>query len=132
MAATLRLMELYGDAEVELRAAIDGGLDDSDLKASLGLLLYKRGKTADAVKTLEQASRQHGPSHLDGKLTFLKNYVADNSIDAQLAQAVRAATEVAQGVVTYESYPNLADPNRVFDLGLFRVISVSTRSGCSC
>jgi len=118
MAATLRLMKLYEDAEVELRAAIAGGIDDSDLKASLGLLLYTRGKTADAVKTLEQASRQHGPSRLDEKLTFLKNYVADNSVEAQLAQAIRAATELAQGVAQYDAYSNLPDPDRRIRLGL--------------
>ena len=118
LAATLRLMELYGDAEVELRAAIAGGIDDSDLKASLGLLLHTRGKTADAVKTLEQASRQHGPSQLDQKLTFLKNYVADNSIEAQLAQAVRSATELARGVEQYTTYDSVPDPDRRIRLGL--------------
>jgi predicted O-linked N-acetylglucosamine transferase (SPINDLY family) len=118
LSATLRRMELYGDAEVELQAAVAGGLDDSELKASLGLLLYKRGKTADAVKALAEASRQHGPSELDPKLTFLKNYVSGNSIDEQLAQAVRGAEQVAHGVRAYADYGNRPDPDRRIRLGL--------------
>jgi predicted O-linked N-acetylglucosamine transferase (SPINDLY family) len=118
LSATLRRMELYGDAEAELRAAIAGGIDDSDLKASLGLLLHQRGKTADAVAALQQASRQHGPGRLDERLMFLKNYVDDNSIEAQLAQARRAAAEIASKVEVYGTYGNSLDPGKRIRLGL--------------
>jgi predicted O-linked N-acetylglucosamine transferase (SPINDLY family) len=118
LSATLRKMELFADAEAELRAAIAGGADDSDLKASLGGLLYRRGKTAEAVAAFEQASRQHGPSGLDRSLTFFKNYVAENSIEAQLAQAERAAGEIAREVKVYTSHDNTPDPNRRIRLGL--------------
>jgi protein O-GlcNAc transferase len=117
MSVTLRAMNLDGEAEELLQSAIVGGLDDPDLKASLGILLQKRGKTREAVAALEQASVQNGRSHVDAMLMFLKNYVDENSIEAQLQQAVRAGEEVAARVTPYTSHANSPDPVRIIRVG---------------
>ncbi len=118
LSATLRRMELFEDAEAELRAAMAGGLEDADLKASLGLLLYRRGRTEEAVDALDAAARQHGPSNLDRGIMFLRNYVAENSVEAQLARAVKVAAEAERSVIRFNSYDNLVDPDRPIRLGL--------------
>lgn len=118
LSSTLRQMELFEDAETELRAAMGAGLNDADMKASFGLLLHRRGRTAEAVEALDQAVREHGPSDLDKSVMFLRNYVAENTIEAQLAHAVRVAQAVSRSVKRFETHDNLPQPNRRLKLGL--------------
>jgi predicted O-linked N-acetylglucosamine transferase (SPINDLY family) len=118
MSITLRGMNLNAEAETVLRSAVAGGLDDPEFRASLGMLLYRRGKSAEAVELLDKATREHGLSRLDSTVMFIRNYSDANSIEGQLAQAIRSAQDVSRRVVRDAEHPNDADPDRVLRVGL--------------
>jgi len=118
MAITLIEMGNTNEAEALLRGVAGREDLDPEILASLGTLLQKRGKMSDAVDVLQQVRAKVGPSQLDHKMMFLKNYVDSTTIETQLAQAVEAAGRLKAGAVPYTAHDNTSDPERVIRVGL--------------
>lgn len=118
MAMTLAEVGNTNEAEALLRGVAGKEDLDPEILASLGTLLQKRGKISDAIDVLQQVRAKVGPSDLDRKMMFIKNYVDSTTVETQLAQAIEAADRLRAGAVPYAGHDNTPDPERPIRVGL--------------
>ncbi len=116
---TLRAMKLEAEAEEALRAAIDGGLTDAEVRASLALLLYERGKYDEGLSTYRSVRAEGMDTQaFDSVAMFHQNHRLQDQPAVLKADAVDWARRSAVDVKPFTHYNNRRSIDRPIRVGL--------------
>ncbi len=118
LSVTLRAMKLNAEAEGALRAAIEGGLGDADIKSSLAAVLLRRGKRDEAFEIYRAARGSVRGNSLDSALVFGQNHQVGDSPLLAKADAIDWAARARTGVKPFSDYPNELSVDRPIRVGL--------------